>query len=99
MAAEPEPTLPEPEKPKKKAKAKHKPKPEPVKPAGPMLEKPTPAQLTGPTVIRVEKAEPEGPRRGKRPRPPRGRFDKPISEPLMQTAPETGAAGTQKSKR
>ena len=41
----------------KEIKPKKKPKPEPIKPAGPMLEKPRPAQLTGPTVIRVEKVE------------------------------------------
>lgn len=92
-AAEPEAKPKEAEKPKKKAKPKPKPKPEPVKPAGPMLEKPKPAQLSGPTVIRVEKAEPEEPRRGKRPRPARSRFDQPISEPLMATAPDAGIGG------
>lgn len=83
----------------KEIKPKKKPKPEPIKPAGPMLEKPRPAQLTGPTVIRVEKVEPEEPRRGKRPRPaPRGRFDTPISEPLMAVAEEAPVAGGKKAK-
>ena len=35
------------------------PEPEPIIPAGPMLEKPEPARLNGPQVIRVEEPEPE----------------------------------------
>lgn len=76
------------------------PPPEPILPAGPKLEKPHPAKLTGPTVIRVEEPEVE-PRRGpKRPRPPlRERFDKPISEPLMPVVvEEEGETGAKKSK-
>lgn len=75
------------------------PPPEPILPAGPKLEKPSPAQLTGPTVIRVEKVDLE-PRRGpKRPRPPRDRFNKPISEPLMPKAIEEDLeAGGKKGK-
>jgi hypothetical protein len=79
---------------KTKAKAKAKAKPKPIVPAGPMLEKPKPAELTGPQVVRVEKIEPDEllqPRR-KSPgpaRPPRPRYDEPISEPLMMTGPET----------
>ncbi|MHC4624494.1 MAG: translation initiation factor IF-2, partial [Planctomycetota bacterium] len=51
--------------------------PEPIIPAGPMLEKPAPARLTGPQVIRVEAPEP--PRRPK----PRVRYDAPVTEPLI----------------
>ncbi len=73
------------------------PKPtEPIKPAGPMLEKPKPAKLSGPTVIRVEKAEPDDRRPGRRSKPSRSRFDKPISEPLM---PAVVAAGEKTEKK
>jgi translation initiation factor IF-2 len=74
-----------PKKTKKKAKAKkkkakkEKAKPEIIIPAGPILEKPEPAKLSGPTVVRVEKPEPL-----KRPKPkPRRRYDEPITEPLI----------------
>jgi len=97
---------------KKKIKAKAKPKvrpapkPKPVVPAGPMLEKPKPAKLAGPTVIRVEKIEPE-PTRTRRPKPAaergRARFDELISEPLMPQPelPTTGKGrkGKDKGKR
>jgi len=66
----------------KKAKKAEKPKePEKIVPAGPMLGKPKPASLSGPTVIRVEKIEKEThfPRR----RAPRPRHDQPITEPLL----------------
>jgi len=53
--------------------------PEPITPAGPMLEKPEPAKLNGPQVIRVEAPEP--PRR-RRPRAA-ARRDGPVTEPLM----------------
>ena len=78
-----------------KKKEPKKKKPEPIIPAGPMLEKPKPAQLSGPRVVRVEKAEPvEDHRRRPRPRPKTGgppraarpakpRYDQPISEPLV----------------
>ena len=66
---------------KKKTKAKPKPKPEPIKPAGPMLETPKPAVLSGPTVIRVEKIEHEV--RPKRRKPSRPRHDAPMTQPLM----------------
>ena len=39
--------------------------PEPIMPAGPMLEKPKPAKLSGPRIVRVEAPEPERPMRGK----------------------------------
>jgi translation initiation factor IF-2 len=78
---------------KTKTKAKAKPKPKPIVPAGPMLEKPKPAELTGPQVVRVEKIEPDEllPPRRKPPvpaRPTKPRYDEPISEPLMMTSPE-----------
>ncbi len=98
-------------KPKAKAKAKAKakpkvePKPERIVPAGPMLEKPKPAELAGPKVVRVEKVEPHEVR-PRRPRPPiparparpaRPRYDEPISEPLI--APGTEIPGLTKGKR
>jgi len=52
---------------------------EPILPAGPIMEKPEPAQLSGPQVVRVEKPEPL-----RRPKPrPRARYDMPVTEPLM----------------
>ncbi len=54
------------------------PEPEPVVPAGPILEKPKPAKLSGPQVVRIEAPEPVA----RRPRP-RARYDEPITEPLM----------------
>lgn len=55
--------------------------PEPILPAGPILEKPEPARLNGPQVVRVEAPEPVRPRRPK----PRTRYDAPVTEPLMYT--------------
>ena len=56
-----------------------KPEPEPILPAGPILKKPQPAQLSGPQVVRVEEPEPS-----RRPRPrSRARYDMPVTEPLM----------------
>jgi translation initiation factor IF-2 len=56
------------------------PEPEPIVPAGPKLEKPAPAKLAGPKVVRVEAPEPpEAPRRAR----PKRRFDEPSTEPLM----------------
>jgi translation initiation factor IF-2 len=75
----------------KKAKKPQKPKePEVIVPAGPMLEKPKPAVLAGPTVIRVEKVEPDT--RPVRRRAPRPRHDQPITQPLLpsQDAPPKG---------
>jgi len=74
-AAEPEQPKPQPAPP---------PEPEPIIPAGPRLEKPAPAKLSGPKVIRVEKPEPES-----RSRPkikPKSRYDQPATEPLMRGA-------------
>ncbi len=60
---------------------------ESIIPAGPKLEKPKPAALSGPKVVRVEKIEPEEKKRPRK-RGPRGggrksSFDQPIAEPLM----------------
>lgn len=54
--------------------------PEPILPAGPILEKPEPARLSGPQVIRVEAPEPV--RRPPKPKP-KARYDMPVTEPLM----------------
>jgi len=59
-------------------------KPEPIRPAGPMLEKPEPAQLSGPNVVRVESPEPERPRKRK---PSRPRRDKALTKPLTGERP------------
>jgi translation initiation factor IF-2 len=60
--------------------------PEPVLPAGPILEKPEPARLSGPQVVRVEAPEPVEP---PRPRPrPKKRYDEPVTEPLMYSEEE-----------
>jgi translation initiation factor IF-2 len=68
--------------------------PEPVLPAGPILEKPEPAQLSGPKVVRVEAPEPL-----RRPRPrPRARYDVPVTEPLMYNEDETGALASMLGK-
>lgn len=61
--------------------------PEPVMPAGPKLEKPKPAKLAGPRVIRVEKPEQvEKPRPKTRPSKPS--YLQQASEPLLASAPE-----------
>ncbi len=75
---QPEEAAPAEEKPKKK---KEKKKPEPIVPAGPMLEKPKPAVLSGPTVIRVEKIEDEV--RPKRRKPVRVNQNQPIAGPVI----------------
>jgi translation initiation factor IF-2 len=90
--------LPVEEKTEKKAKAKKKvrakkakkEKPEPIIPAGPMLERPEPAKLSGPEVVRVESLESEK-RPVPKPRPKvRRRYDEPVTEPLMQVEAEAG---------
>ncbi len=64
---------------KRKVKKPKKREPEPILPAGPVLEKPEPARLSGPRIVRVEAPEPP-----RRPKPrPRARYDEPITEPLM----------------
>lgn len=63
------------------------PEPEPILPAGPILEKPEPAQLSGPEIVRVEAPEPV------RPKPrPKQRYDAPITEPLMYDQDEQEGA-------
>ncbi|TFG48518.1 MAG: hypothetical protein E4H40_04545, partial [Candidatus Brocadiia bacterium] len=66
-----------------------KPEPKPVLPAGPMLGKPEPARLTGPSIVRVEAPEPMAPLRQRTKHKPR--HDSPLTEPLMKvkTAPAT----------
>ncbi|MHC4563961.1 MAG: translation initiation factor IF-2 N-terminal domain-containing protein, partial [Planctomycetota bacterium] len=68
------------------------PEPEPIVPAGPMLEKPKPAVLSGPQVVRVEAPEPlDRPRAKSRPR-----HERKVTEPLMQggkASDDDGAAG------
>ena len=54
--------------------------PEPILPAGPILEKPEPARLSGPQVVRVEAPEPS--RRPPKPKP-KVRYDMPVTEPLI----------------
>ena len=76
-------------------------KPKPVVPAGPMLEKPAPAKLTGPNVVRVEAVETVEikPRRQS---PPKRKYDKQIAEPLMMTGPaklSTPAKGRKAGKQ
>ncbi|MBE0537405.1 MAG: translation initiation factor IF-2 [Phycisphaerae bacterium] len=95
QATEEEPTAPEATPPAPEA-----PEPQKIMPAGPMLGKPKPAQLTGPRVVRMESVEPQDfrprPHRAAGPaRPARGRFDQPISEPLL---PPTGDAAGKKGK-
>ena len=80
------------------------PEPEIIVPAGPMLEKPKPAKLNGPKVIRVEKPEPiYKPKPRVRTRPakskPRTRHDAPVTEPLMQTAPKELSTDTGHKKK
>jgi translation initiation factor IF-2 len=71
---------PAPPQPRRAAARVEPPKPEPIIPAGPMLEKPEPAKLTGPQVVRIEKPEPvAAPRRPK----PKPRHDMPVTSPLM----------------
>jgi len=53
--------------------------PEPIIPAGPMLERPEPAKLNGPRIIRVETPEPAKKRKPKR----SFRYDEPATEPLV----------------
>ncbi|MHC4387893.1 MAG: translation initiation factor IF-2 [Planctomycetota bacterium] len=89
ITEEPEPILePAPEEVQEPAvaPAEPEPEPEPVVPAGPMLEKPEPARLSGPQVIRVESPEPVRPP-PQRPRP-RTKYDTAITEPLMYSEVE-----------
>jgi translation initiation factor IF-2 len=81
-----EPTKVTTEQPEQKQVVKEpkKKKPEPILPAGPFLEKPEPAQLSGPKVVRIE-----APEILRRPRPkPKARYDTPVTEPLMYSEDE-----------
>jgi translation initiation factor IF-2 len=74
------------------------PEPEPIVPAGPILEKPEPAKLSGPQVVRVEAPEPVR----RRPKPkPKPRYDAPVTEPLMYSQNKGGdlASSTGKDKK
>lgn len=87
---------------KKPAKPAPPPKSKPVIPAGPMLKKPKPAKLSGPTVIRVEKVEPEEVRRPPKPaRRPKPKYGAPMSQPLMQNMIDlpSGPKGKKGDKR
>ncbi len=70
---------------RKKAGKKKPAEAKPVVPAGPILEKPEPAKLTGPRVVRLEQPEVvEKPPRPKiKPKPPKPRYDEPVTEPLI----------------
>jgi len=70
-------------------KPEPEPEPEPIIPAGPILEKPEPAKLSGPRVVRVEAPEPV---RRSRPKP-KVRYDAPVTEPLMYSQREEGDFG------
>ncbi|UCC21989.1 MAG: translation initiation factor IF-2 [Planctomycetota bacterium] len=97
---EPAEAEPEAEVPEQEAVAEEEPKePEPILPAGPILEKPEPAKLSGPQVIRIEEPEPLPP-----PKPrPRTKYYEPITEPLMHSEDEEverpSYAGTSEKKR
>jgi translation initiation factor IF-2 len=71
----------EPPKPAEKPVVEKPKKPEPVEilPAGPMLERPEPARLAGPRVVRIEAPEPLPPPRSKL----KPRFNAPVTEPLI----------------
>ncbi|MBN2589754.1 MAG: translation initiation factor IF-2 [Sedimentisphaerales bacterium] len=77
--------VPEPEvEPEVESEPEPEPEPEPevIVPAGPILEKPEPARLSGPQVVRVEAPEPLK----RRPKPrSRAKYNEPITEPLMYT--------------
>jgi translation initiation factor IF-2 len=61
-----------------------------VLPAGPMLDKPRPAKLSGPRVVRVEAPEPLDRPRGRF----KPRYDAPVTQPLMYRNKEAGAGGS-----
>jgi translation initiation factor IF-2 len=79
-----EPTVAVSEQKAKPVEAPKEREPEPILPAGPILEKPEPARLSGPQVVRVEPPEPLEP-----PKPrPKPRYDEPVTEPLMYNKEE-----------
>jgi translation initiation factor IF-2 len=82
IPAEPEPEL--------------EPEPEVILPAGPIQEKPEPARLSGPQVVRVEAPEPV-----RRPRP-KAKYDAPVTEPLMysqQGQADSASTATREKKQ
>jgi translation initiation factor IF-2 len=80
-----------PVEPPKVPQAGPKPAPKPIMPAGPMLEKPAPAKLTGPRVVRIEAPEPLAAHRRPKPRPG---HDMLITKPLMVVNREEEELGT-----
>jgi len=94
--AEPTPVTeqPAPPQPRRTVARVEPPKPEIIIPAGPMLEKPEPAKLTGPQLVRIEAPEPAPVMRRPRPKP---RYDMPVTSPLMASRKveetDTGAPG------
>ncbi len=86
---EPEPApapVSEPE-PEPQAEPEPAPEPEPIMPAGPMLERPAPAKLTGPQLVRIEAPEPVFEPRARRRRP-----GEPATEPLATSTAAGDAA-------
>lgn len=82
-------------KPVKKPEPKPAPKPEPIKPAGPMLEKPKPAKLIGPRVVRIGTLEPT-----EKPKPKRHpKFSETITEPLISEELEQEILGIGKKAK
>lgn len=67
-------------KPEPEPQPEPEPEPEIIVPAGPMLQRPEPARLSGPQLVRVEAPEPS--RRRPKPRT-RAKYDAPVTEPLM----------------
>jgi translation initiation factor IF-2 len=64
-----------------------------VMPAGPMLDKPRPAKLTGPQIVRVEAPEPpDRPRSRFKPR-----YDAPVTQPLIYAGRGSGAVRSSSS--
>lgn len=94
-AAPPEEAKPEPEA-EPEPEPEPESEPEPIVPAGPLLEKPAPARLSGPRVVRVEAPEPL--RRSRPKSRPRARYDEPATEPLMYSPTDT-AETTGKGKK
>ncbi len=94
-------TEPEVKKKPSEAKKEEKPKEEPIVPVGPIMDKPEPAKLSGPQVVRIEEPEPIRP---SRPRS-RPRYDAPITQPLMPgiepaaSGPSTGKRGGKRKDR
>lgn len=82
------------EKPKTKKKVKKPKQPEPIVPAGPMLEKPEPAKLSGPQVVRVEEPESLVTTKPKK----RIRHNAPVTEPLITDGQKLGQTASAPAK-